>query len=345
MIHYDVAIAGAGPAGAVAAALLARGGAVVALLDRARPPGDRIGEALPSAAARALEKLKLPGPPTDPRHRAVKGVISAWGGAAVVYDYMNDPDGSGWRLDRTAFDQALLRAGVSAGARLMPSPLHSVTRCGSQWHLQPAESAELRAHYLVDATGRRAAIGRCVGAKRDFQEPIVAVWSVGRRIESRTAITDRTLIQSVREGWWYGAVLPDRRPIAAFHCLRETAKRLRRAPADWLIALADAEVLARRLATGPFIGAKLHFSDASGSVGEPVAGDRWIACGDAAVSFDPISSQGLLNAIRTGAAAASAILAGDTTRAFRDYRAEIRTVWKIYCETRARFYHGLELLA
>ena len=93
------------------------------------------------------------------------------------------------------------------------------------------------------------------------------------------------------------------------------------------------------------MGAKLHFSDASGSVSEPVAGDGWIACGDAAVSFDPISSQGILNAIRTGAAVASAILAGDTTRAFDDYRAEIGTVWKIYCDTRARLYRGLRLFA
>jgi 2-polyprenyl-6-methoxyphenol hydroxylase-like FAD-dependent oxidoreductase len=188
-------------------------------------------------------------------------------------------------------------------------------------------------------------IGRYARAKRIFQEPLVAVWSVGRKVEPGAAVTDRTLIQSVKDGWWYGAVLPDRSPIAAFHCSPETAKRFRRAPRDWLIALESAEVLSGWLATGAFLGAKLHFSDASGSVGEPVAGDGWIACGDAAVSFDPISSQGLLNAIRTGAAVASAIVAGDTTRAFRDYRAEIRTVWKIYCETRARFYHGLELLA
>ena len=239
MIHYDVAIAGAGPAGAVAAALLARGGASVALFDRARPPGDRIGESPAERRGAGAGKLKLPGPPTDPRHRPVKGVISAWGGAPVVHDYMNDPDGCGWRLDRTAFDQALLRAGASSGARLMHSPLHSLTRSGRRWHLQPAESAELTADQLVDATGRRAVVRRHVGAKRNFQEPLVAVWSVGRRMEPGTAVTDRTLIQSEREGWWYGAVLPDRRPIAAFHCSPETAKRFRRAPRDWLIALEE----------------------------------------------------------------------------------------------------------
>ena len=188
-------------------------------------------------------------------------------------------------------------------------------------------------------------LGAEFSAKRSFQEPLVAVWSVGRRIEPGAAITDRTLMKSEREGWWYGAILPDRSPIAAFHCSPETAKRFRRAPSDWLITLKGAEVLSGWLATSAFMGAKLHFSDASGSVNEPVAGDGWIACGDAAVSFDPISSQGILNAIRTGAAVASAIQAGDTAPAFDDYRAEIGTVWQIYCDRRAHLYRGSKRFA
>ena len=177
LIHYDVAIAGAGPAGAVAAALLARGGVSVALFDRATAAGERIGETLPSVAARALERLQLPGPPTDPRHRPVKGVISAWGGAPVVHDYMNDPDGRAWRLDRSVFDQALLRAAT----RVTHGPLHSLTRSGSAMAPPALDSAEVTADHLVDATGRRAMIRRHVGAKRSLQEPLVAVWSVGRR--------------------------------------------------------------------------------------------------------------------------------------------------------------------
>jgi flavin-dependent dehydrogenase len=37
---------------------------------------------------------------------------------------------------------------------------------------------------------------------------------------------------------------------------------------------------------------------------EPCAGPAWLAAGDAALSFDPLSSQGLLNALFTGLAAA-----------------------------------------
>ena len=103
-------------------------------------------------------------------------------------------------------------------------------------------------------------------------------------------------------------------------------------PVDWLVALESAGVLSGWLPIEAFIEARLHFSDASGSTSEPVAGDGWIACGDPAVSFEPISSQRILNAIRTSAAAAAAILA-ETPSALDDYRAEIEGVRKIDLRT------------
>jgi flavin-dependent dehydrogenase len=39
--RFDVLVVGAGPAGSIAAVVLARGGARVALLDKARSPGDK----------------------------------------------------------------------------------------------------------------------------------------------------------------------------------------------------------------------------------------------------------------------------------------------------------------
>lgn len=45
---------------------------------------------------------------------------------------------------------------------------------------------------------------------------------------------------------------------------------------------------------------------ASGGALNPPAGSRWFAAGDAALHFDPLSSQGLLNALFTGLASAEA---------------------------------------
>ena len=47
---------------------------------------------------------------------------------------------------------------------------------------------------------------------------------------------------------------------------------------------------------------------ASSALLSHAAGDGWIAVGDAAASFDPVTSQGLVNALSTALVAAGAIL-------------------------------------
>ncbi|MFZ3210347.1 MAG: hypothetical protein WA188_02435, partial [Terriglobales bacterium] len=48
------------------------------------------------------------------------------------------------------------------------------------------------------------------------------------------------------------------------------------------------------------------FTAAHTMAADPCAGSAWLAAGDAALSFDPLSAQGLLNALFTGLAAAEA---------------------------------------
>ena len=64
----------------------------------------------------------------------------------------------------------------------------------------------------------------------------------------------------------------------------------------------------------------------------PPAGDGWLAAGDAALSFDPLSSQGLFNALYTGLASAEAAdraLSGDGS-ALSDYAARLAEIDAVY---------------
>ena len=67
----------------------------------------------------------------------------------------------------------------------------------------------------------------------------------------------------------------------------------------------------------------IHLTVSNGGRTRPSAGHNWFAAGDAAIHFDPISSQGLFNALFTGLAAAESvdrILAGDNpNQAASDY--------------------------
>lgn len=68
-------------------------------------------------------------------------------------------------------------------------------------------------------------------------------------------------------------------------------------------------------------------------------GEGWIACGDAALCFDPISGQGIFAALRSGSAAGAAVaaaLGGDEAR-IDAYAAELEQAWTIY----RRRCHGI----
>jgi flavin-dependent dehydrogenase len=76
------------------------------------------------------------------------------------------------------------------------------------------------------------------------------------------------------------------------------------------------------LAESKFVPIDSGFTAARSSALEPCAAEGWLAAGDASLSFDPLSAQGLLHAMFTGLAAAQtadAYLVGDRD-AVRQYR-------------------------
>jgi flavin-dependent dehydrogenase len=303
---WDVVVCGGGPAGAVAAHQLARAGLRVLLADRVDPQAHKIGEALAGTAARLLRSLGLPAPP-EGGHTPIGGNLSVWGtDVPVATDFLRDPDGPGWRLDRRRFDMELRSAAVAAGARPRTAHLAEVAREGDMWRVGFDDGGTARARWLVDATGRRAALARKLGAVRHRDVRLVAVYALGRAAPEFRS--NRTLIEAVPGGWWYAARLPSGDAVAGFHTDPRTAVPLVRSPAAWERALAGTRHLPALLG-GTRFDRPLGATEACGARLNKVLGDGWVACGDAAQSFDPVSAQGILSALHGGLKAAELVQA------------------------------------
>jgi flavin-dependent dehydrogenase len=85
----------------------------------------------------------------------------------------------------------------------------------------------------------------------------------------------------------------------------------------------------------------LGYREAGSSRLDEFAGHGWIAVGDAAIGFDPLSAQGLFNALHTGMSAArvlSQTTDNDKTRELTSYRHSVEQVWSIYKQRRNSFY-------
>jgi flavin-dependent dehydrogenase len=374
---YDVAVVGAGPAGTAAAITIRRAGldvAVVTGTPDARARRAHLGQTAPPGTDRVVHDTF--GADAFDAHAHVRslGNRSAWGHGDLTHtDFMFNPFGTGWHLDRAAFDARLLAVTADAGVAVLPGQLEQSRRDAS-WVLDLRDGARqhpLAAKVVVDASGRRAVVARAHGGHVRRADRLVAV--VAMVPASNDACGHASTVEAVRDGWWYTAPVPGGGRVLSFftdpdlHPVGALGER------EWFIGAADATTHVRRFAEqlgrGP--GGAFAGSDATPVVVAAGAtqlsapfGTGWVAAGDAAASFDPLSSQGVLSALLTGQAAGNAAVAlladgatapDEVTRAYgevvahvvadyereraRWYRSETRfsdqPFWSRRCETRS----------
>jgi len=91
----------------------------VVIIDASTTPEFKIGEALPPAARPLLRDLGVLDRFNSDRHLPSFGNQSAWGGPTLRNtDFIRDPNGLGWHLDRPRFDTTLREAAQISGAEV-----------------------------------------------------------------------------------------------------------------------------------------------------------------------------------------------------------------------------------
>jgi flavin-dependent dehydrogenase len=329
----DVAILGAGPAGAACALALVRAGvASVCLVDGGRTPGPAaVGETIPPDARLLLDRLGLRQAFLAEGHEPCLGSCSAWGSDIIGHnDFLLNPQGSGWHLDRARFDDFLRRHAMAAGVGMIDGARH-------------AEAAAAGARFVVDATGRASAFARKMGAR---QLPLDRLTFVYGFFDTAAAGSQSrlTLLEAVADGWWYAAALPGDRLAVAFagDADHVRAVGLGRDPA-WLGAALATRHLAPRLDGCRFLAGSLAPRVAASFLLDRVSGRRWLAVGDAAACFDPLAAQGIYKALEDGLGAAALIAEalGKDADLAGEHEAATRARFDDYLVNRNYFY-GLE---
>jgi menaquinone-9 beta-reductase len=177
--RYDVIVAGAGPAGAATAILLAERGLEVLVLDRARFPRPKLcGEYLSPEAARILDRLGVLKTVDAAGATALAGMrITAPDGTVLEATYRALPPWRPYRDHAMAISRAALDAILAERVRALPVELREgvrvtdVLRDGEQVVGLEAmdaagRSAVFRAPLVIGADGRASVVAQRLGCRR-----------------------------------------------------------------------------------------------------------------------------------------------------------------------------------
>lgn len=321
--RYDVLVVGSGPAGSIAALVLARGGARVALVDKGAFPRDKAcGDLVGPRGVQLLDDLGV----VVPGAARVGDMLVVGPRHAVRLPCRPGRTYPGFALaiPRLRFDALLHDAAVEAGADAYRGRAVGPVGDGPVDGCVLADGRELRADAVIGADGAVSGVAEWAG----LVDPTRVLWGFALRAYADEPVALPQIFFWEPQPWrafpGYGWAFPgpDGRANIGLGCgvradRAAGARAARQLPA-FLADLVARGVLTRAPATdgAASLGGWLKL----GMVGTRPAAGRVLLVGDAAGLVNPLQGEGIGQAMGSAHAAADALLRspGRAAAAYRD---------------------------
>jgi halogenation protein CepH len=363
--EFDVVVVGGGPAGSTLAALVAKQGHSVLVLEKESFPRYQIGESLlPSTVhgicrlTGAADELAKAGFPLK------RGGTFRWGANPEPWQFtfsvsekMAGPTSTAYQVERSKFDKILLDNARRVGARVQEQcAVIDVVEDGDRvtgvrYTNSDGTERTAAAKFVVDASGNKSRLYNRVGGKREYSEffrslALFGYFEGGKRMPEPSRFN--ILCVAFESGWFWYIPLSDTLTSVGAVVRRELAEKIQGDPEQALQALiaecpmiADYLSPAERVTEGDYgqIRVRKDYSYHHTTFWRP----GMMLVGDAACFVDPVFSSGVHLATYSGLLAArsiNSVLAGQVEEktAMQEFEARYRREYSVFYEFLVSFY-------
>ncbi len=336
-MHVDVAVIGAGPAGAAAAIEAARGGAKVMVFDKAPYGRDKVcGDGLTPRAVGALNDLKID--MSDAHHIDGLRMIANKTERELLWPGTSRFPAHGAVWPRRRLDAALIDAAIEAGAEVIWETEALPTMDGHQVTGVEAGGKKITADLTIVATGAPGQVARMLGAERVGDEPFgLAIRTYAesprhadKHLEACLTLKDEHGVSIPGYGWMFPAgdgtvnigvgALSTMKGFKSLNLNKLLASYRDIVEEPWGLGPNLERPRAWRL---PMSAQKRH-------------GDGWVAIGDAAGLVNPMNGEGIDYGLESGMLASQLFLEDPVTAPMR-YDQQVGERFDSFLRTGRRF--------
>jgi flavin-dependent dehydrogenase len=328
------------------AALLASAGRRVIVFEREKFPRFHIGESLLPFSMKAFTRLGL----HEKFLRAefikkyggkIMGACSDHGTKFYFKDGYRSQTDHAYQVTRGDFDKLLLDHATESGAEVYEQTavdgVEFSQDCVDLTLKSNGSSRSVRAHYLVDESGRSSVLGRQFKIKKTYEHlqklSIFAHYDDVWRPEGIDG-TLTVLIRSV-DRWFWLIPLTSARMSVGVVLDSETFRNSKPSPEDFLEqALAEQPTIVKRMVNAQCVS-KVYVEADFSYRNAHLQGDRWLLVGDAEGFIDPIFSSGVFLAVYSAERCADVLNEvldhpGRARRSFARYERSVNRAMDVY---------------
>jgi geranylgeranyl reductase family protein len=311
----DVAIVGAGPAGAACALALKNSGLRIAWIDKSAFPRDKVcGDAIPSNVQRVLQTIDPTLNQNFLQHFTQKEVIE---GCRFVAPDLSSFDltfaTKGHAAQRIHFDHFMFDMAMQSNALITPylnAEIQHIDAAEQETILRLNNNVAIHAAMVIGCDGANSLIRKKLAPPFIRKhENIAAVRAYYHNIsELSHQLLEIHLVKGYMPGYFWIFPLPDNQANVGFGMVNKHIAAHHVDLKQAMNQIISSPRFKHRFANATTDGRMVGYGLPCGGRNNPISGHRFLLCGDAASLINPATGEGIGNAMISGMLAAQHLI-------------------------------------